>query len=69
MEIPRRRRVLFSATGQWAHAVRGLSGAMGALIVLQPLATAERFGQPSFGRGTEANVTGAALKRLFFDNE
>ena len=69
MAIPRRRRVLFSAAGRWALAVRGLSGAMGALVVLQPLATAERFGQPSFGRATEANVAGAALKRLFFDNE
>ena len=42
---------------------------MGALVVLKSLATAERFGQPSFGRATEANVAGAAPKRLFFDNE
>ena len=69
MEIPRRRRILFSAAGRCALAVHGLSGDMGALVVLQPLATAERFGQPSLGRATEANVAGAELKRLFFDNE
>ena len=64
MEIPRRRRILFSAAGRCALAVHGLSGDMGALVVLQPLATAERFGQPSLGRATEANLPAQRLRKL-----